>query len=406
MKRLILFSFLAISFLLVSNCSLAEVVPAIPASYYGSITLDNAPAEKNKKLDSCINGISKGDIQIIEKGQYGNEAGLKLPLAGSSEEFGEIAYFCLGPWRSDKEFTWTNITLSEIKELPLTFTSGTTDGCPACVVNWVCNEWSACYLEEGENIQNCTLIEDTNNCSTDYNKPSELVRYCQPETNGDNANNNDNGGGGTTTPSDTEDIPDNNYEPTEEPESSEQATIPEEVKKNQEASFNFFNSKVLNIKVLFNQLVENPSLTVKVFNEKSAGVSEISSNKIVYKYISIDKNFDSDKIEQATIKFKVETGWMAKNGVNSDNIILMHFNINGWEELPTTLTGMEGGSYIFEAETKTLSLFAITAKEKTNKLNIAHIITILEIIICVILILFLIKKYKNKKKKFNINKRG
>ena len=348
MKRLILFSFLAISFLLVSNCSLADGgLPLLPASYYGSITINGTDAGENQKLDSCIDGISKGTVQT-EVGKYGYKDNLRLPAEGSSGDEGETVYFCLGLLRSNEDIDWTE---GDVKELPLTFTSGKTDGCP------------------------CQSDETTNN----------------DVSGGSN-------GGGTTTPSDTEDIPDNNYEPTEEPESSEQATIPEEVKKNQEASFDFFNSKVSNIKVLFNQLVENPSLTIEIFNEKPAGVSEISGSKIVYKYISIDKNFDSDKIEQVTIKFKVETEWMAKNGVNSDNIILMHFNINGWEELPTTLTGMEGGSYIFEAETKTLSLFAIAAREKTNKLNIASIITILEIIICVILILFFIKKkYKNKK---------
>jgi len=398
----VLFSFLATIFLLVSNCSLAEEIPPMPASYYGSITIDGVAATEGQKLDSCIDGIGKGDVQI-ETGRYGYKDNLRLPVAGSSEDFGETVYFCLGPLRSNEEVFWTSDTSGDIEELLLTFITGRTNGCPACFVDWVCNKWSTCYLENDENIQACTEIADANNCDTNYNKPLELIRDCQPDTNGDNTNNNNGGGGGgsggTTIPPATKNISDNTSEPlTEEPESSEQVTIPKEVKENQEASFDFFSSKISNVKVLFNEPVENPSLTVEVFNEKPAKVSEISGSKIVYKYISIDKNFDSAKIKQATIKFEVETEWLAKNGVNSDNIILLHFNENGWEELPTTLTGMEGGFYIFEAETETLSLFAIVAQTKTTKYNVISIVTTVLITICVILIfLFIKKKYNNKK---------
>jgi len=346
MKRfIVILSFLATIFILVSNCSLADV-PPIPASYYGSITIDGVAAAEGQKLDACIDDINKGTI-LTGVGIYGDKDNLRLSVEGSSSDEGKTVYFCIGPLRSNENVAWVS---GDVKELPLTFTSGETDGCP------------------------CQSDETTNN------------------------NNNNGGGGGsggTTIPPATKNISDNTSEPlTEEPESSEQVTI----KENQEASFDFFSSKISNVKVLFNEPVENPSLTVEVFNEKPAKVSEISGSKIVYKYISIDKNFDSAKIKQATIKFEVETEWLAKNGVNSDNIILLHFNENGWEELPTTLTGMEGGFYIFEAETETLSLFAIVAQTKTTKYNVISIVTTVLITICVILIfLFIKKKYNNKK---------
>jgi len=365
-KFIWIFSFFAVIFLINSTYSFADSIPLLPASYYGTITIDGIPAEKNLEVVACIDGIKRGSIETGE-GTYGIDNHLRLSVEGSSSDTGKTVYFCIGNKRANEIVKWKS---GDVRELPLTFTDKT-EGCP-------------CQSEE--------------------------------TTNDDTTNGNNGGGGGIsegTSSSSTIENKTNNTatQPTQEPESSEQVTIPKEIKENQEAIFDFPNSKVSSIKILFNEPVENPSLTVEIFDEKPAGVSEISEDKIVYKYISVDKNFDSAKVKQATIKFKVETSWMAENKVGPENIILLHFNINGWEELPTTLTGTEGEFYKFEAETESLSIFAIVAKEKQNKFNVIYLVVIFLMIIC--LIAFFIKmktkpqKNKNKifKKQTNISKK-
>ncbi len=85
----------------------------------------------------------------------------------------------------------------------------------------------------------------------------------------------------------------------------------------------------------------------------------------IYKYINIwigNGGFANSKnIENAVVGFRVSKEWITENNINTDTIVLQHFNENDWNSLPTKKLS-ENEEYIyFESETPSFSPFAITA---------------------------------------------
>jgi PGF-pre-PGF domain-containing protein len=394
-----------------SSLVLGDSPPPIPASYYGTIIIDGEPAIPITHLASCINGVGRGSIVTTEEGTYGQAAGDKLMTIGTSaEDDNEIVYFCVENKRSNESITWSS---GDIQKIDLTFTNRI-DGCPACFVNWDCTQWSSCQENEiGEYTQTCTgNWVDLNSCETNFEKPGSEERKCQSDDdNGDgdsNEGSNSGGGGILTNDNATEEdtITDEPVVPVPDDikEISSQPTIVEE---NDKVSFRFKESKISNIKITFKDQVENPSLTLEMSDNKPEATTEVSDNKFVYKYFSINKNFNSSKIAGVIIEFNVESKWLAKNNVYPEDVLLLHFNGKKWKELDTKLTGLKINSYTFEAETDSFSYFAIVAK-KRGKINYIYVIVILIIIILALLVVTFIKKKKikiNKKSKKKIRKK-
>jgi len=105
------------------------------------------------------------------------------------------------------------------------------------------------------------------------------------------------------------------------------------------------------------------------------GISSLVGNDVpdgmIYRNfnIQIDSNtFDSSKMEDAVIGFKVPKKWLSENGIEPAWISLMHYD-NGWERLDTTQTNEDGEYYYFEAKTSGFSPFAIVALTSEDLLD-------------------------------------
>ena len=61
------------------------------------------------------------------------------------------------------------------------------------------------------------------------------------------------------------------------------------------------------------------------------------------------------------IEFKVPKSWIAENGYDPSNVVLMKYH-NGWKELKTEMTGEDENYYYYKAETGSFSIFAIAVK--------------------------------------------
>ena len=272
------------------NSSLVLGVPPIPASYYGTITIDGEPAIPITHLASCINGVGRGSIVTTEEGTYGQTSGDKLMTIGTSaEDDNEIVYFCVENKRSNENITWSS---GDIQKIDLTFTNRI-DGCPACIVDWDCTQWSSCQENElGEYTQICIgTWTDLNSCNTDFEKPDYEERECQNENGGGDTPNNggDTPGGDTnlagTTPANNISEEDKTNESNSNVnETNEISSNSITVKEGETVSFSFKESKISNIKIKFKKTVDDAgvlkfTLSLKevlvVFSKLKARVSDI-----------------------------------------------------------------------------------------------------------------------------------
>ena len=354
----IVFFFFVIFILFSSSYSLAvDELPLLPASYYGSINVNGAPASANTLLTAKIDGATKGSI-LTSLGEYGKENSIRLSVSGTSEDTGKTVYFCAENKRANEGVEWSS---GDFRELDLSFTT-LTQGCEASAPD-----------------------DDTG-------------------TGGGGSG----GSGGLLPPTLGEDEPAQADEEVIGLPVEEESTIPSTVEEDQEALFEFEASRISSIEIIFNEAVENPSLTIEMSDNKPEGAAEISDNKMVYKYLLINKNFDSSKIKQATISFKVETTWLAQNNAGPGDIVLLHFNEDtyAWKELATRLTGLEGEFYKFEAQISIFSLFAIVASPRKGFDFDAKTIAIIVLVIIIIafLIMVIVKKKKKGKAKPHLEK--
>jgi len=327
-------------------------MPLLPASYYGEITFDEEPASPTTYLTANIGDEVRGSISTYSEGEYGKEADeegtiFRLSVNGTSADTEKTVYFCANNKRANEEVAWSS---GDVRELDLTFTT-LTEGCAAADED-----------DGGNGGGGSSSSSSVEGISTDDNVTKENITD-EPEPV-------------------TEEI-------------KETSLLPLIVGENEEISFEFKESKISNIKITFKGTVENPALTIEVSDDKPEATTEVSGNKVVYKYLSIDKNFDSINIAGVVIEFKVETIWLAENNVYPEDIILLHFKNDEWVELPTILTGLTGDSYTFEAQTDSFSYFAITIKEKNNLTT--YIIGVL--IIIIIGLFFLLQQQRLKKRK-------
>jgi len=314
--------------------------PSLPASYYGTITLDNV-AINSGEVFSCIDSEEINQVLIYD-GEYGVKNNLRLSAVATDED--KIVHFCYNNLIADQTIEWNS---GDIVNLNLTFSSSDNGG----------------------------------------SSGGTTGGGSQPESNEDNISDNIN-----------DEIPQVIIDESSFDNEIEETIIAE---KGKTLSFQFKKSQINNIKILFNQNVENPIITIKTYNIKPNEIEKISTKNKIYKYFSIEKNFDETNIKSTTINFEVKVSWFADNNYKPEDIILLHFKDNKWVELPTKLTGLTKDSYIFESQTNSFSYFAITIKEKSNT---PSYIIILVVIILIIGIVFYLNKLKSKNKKRKIKK--
>ncbi|MCX9083184.1 MAG: PGF-pre-PGF domain-containing protein, partial [Candidatus Methanoperedens sp.] len=90
---------------------------------------------------------------------------------------------------------------------------------------------------------------------------------------------------------------------------------------------------------------------------KIAGIS--TPPETVYKNLNIW--FESKRIKEALIKFKVENTWIKNNNIASRDILMIRWNGNEWTKLETLELNKDDTNTFYEAKTDGFSSFAIIA---------------------------------------------
>ncbi|MBA7668529.1 hypothetical protein ES703_76641 [subsurface metagenome] len=123
MKKLTIFIVLALLLALGATPVYAQVIPALPHAFYGSVTINGDQAPAGTKVEARGSGVITGKGNPIETevvGIYGtsNPYEQRLIVQGNIEE-GEIITFYVDDVSTDQTFPFDS---GEVKELPLSVT--------------------------------------------------------------------------------------------------------------------------------------------------------------------------------------------------------------------------------------------------------------------------------------------
>jgi PGF-pre-PGF domain-containing protein len=137
------------------------------------------------------------------------------------------------------------------------------------------------------------------------------------------------------------------------------------------------------------------TITVERLMEKPADVIEPTTTN-VYAYLNIESTAPEGSIGSLTIKFKVEQNWLTENNIDKNNVVLMRYHNNAWEQLDTTMLNEDTTHVYYQATATGLSTFAIAVSEPLVKpsglqmplLFITIIIIVLAIIALVVLLYY------------------
>ena len=138
------------------------------------------------------------------------------------------------------------------------------------------------------------------------------------------------------------------------------------------------------------------TITVERLMEKPADVTEPTAAN-VYAYLNIETTAPEGSIESLKINFKVEQTWLTENSIDKNNVVLMRYHNNAWEQLATTMLN-EDTTYVYYQATATgMSTFAIAVSTPLVQpatgpqiplLFIAIIIIVLAIIALVVMLYY------------------
>jgi PGF-pre-PGF domain-containing protein len=117
------------------------------------------------------------------------------------------------------------------------------------------------------------------------------------------------------------------------------------------------------ISVEVNNPAQNVQITVTKEAGKPAAVSVAKTGK-VYQYLNFETKNLADKLEKATVQFKVEKSWVAGNSVDKDKVVVSKFDETAkkWNELTTTYASEDTGYYYYDVDVTSFSYFAISEK--------------------------------------------
>jgi PGF-pre-PGF domain-containing protein len=137
---------------------------------------------------------------------------------------------------------------------------------------------------------------------------------------------------------------------------------------NHPIQFNFTDADNPVTSINFTSGITRASVPVKVEVLKgvpAAAGQEISG--IVYRYLVIWIGYegfaDSGILNNAYVDFRVDKTWLAEHNVSSGDVVFMHYDETGsvWEEVPTEISGEDGGDVSYRAYPDSFSPFAIAA---------------------------------------------
>jgi len=108
---------------------------------------------------------------------------------------------------------------------------------------------------------------------------------------------------------------------------------------------------------------KNVQVSVTKYTSKPAEVSVNKSGK-VYQYIHIDTQNLLDKMQYATVVFKVNKTWASDKGLSNENISIYKFNETSkkWNQLETIFDSQDNESYYYNVTMTSFSYFAIASR--------------------------------------------
>jgi PGF-pre-PGF domain-containing protein len=159
------------------------------------------------------------------------------------------------------------------------------------------------------------------------------------------------------------------------------------------------------ISIEVNNAAQNVQVSVTKEAGKPAAVSVAKSGKI-YQYIHIETTNLADKLNKATVQFKVEKSWATANNVDKNNVVASKFDETNkkWNELTTTYVSEDSTHYYYNVELDSFSYFVLSDKTTTvpseeveEGTEEAGSLTWLWIVIAVVIIIALWYLIKRKK---------
>ena len=117
------------------------------------------------------------------------------------------------------------------------------------------------------------------------------------------------------------------------------------------------------IQINVNNEAQNVKVTVTKYDGKPAEVSVEKTGK-VFQYMQIKVDNVADKLDKATVEFKVKKSWATDNGISKENVVVSKFDEAGseWNDLSTTYASEDDDYYYYNVELTSFSYFAVGAK--------------------------------------------
>ncbi|MBE3137916.1 MAG: PGF-pre-PGF domain-containing protein [Thermoplasmata archaeon] len=162
-----------------------------------------------------------------------------------------------------------------------------------------------------------------------------------------------------------------------------------------EIQFGVSDTGVDSIEITAADDLNGATITVERLTEKPTDVTEPTTTN-VYAYLNIETTAPEGSIGSIKIKFKVEQTWLTENNIDGNNVVLMRYHNNAWEQLDTTMLNEDATYVYYQATTTGMSTFAIAVSEPIVKpsesqmplLFIAIIIIVLAVIALVVLLYY------------------
>ncbi len=197
-----------------------------------------------------------------------------------------------------------------------------------CTSVWTCGAWSTCI--SSERTRTCT---DSTGCNTST----------RTETTSCSSGSTSSGGGGSST------------------RTSKTWLV---LEKGETATMSITSSSVHLRKISVEIKREADKMKVEVSKSSSEPSSvNVSIEGEVYQYLKINDYFvNNTVIDSIEFEFRVEKSWLSDNNVEKEDVVLMHYKDDKWEELSTEITG-EDSTYInYKATSSSFSYYAIAQK--------------------------------------------
>lgn len=104
--------------------AVADDTPAVPASYYGSVTVDGEPAPVGTEIDAVVDGDVQDTITVEEAGQYGGPGPFDEKLVVDDAEAGDTVEFQIDGEPAEETVEWEP---GDVREVDLTFEASATE---------------------------------------------------------------------------------------------------------------------------------------------------------------------------------------------------------------------------------------------------------------------------------------